>query len=765
MKDIDHDSDMSFRLFLSTVVAAALPKTVDSTGLVVPNRCHVHFEALCEMIQEEAYNSGTLSPNSMFNAIHGALAEEIARINAKFEQDFSLRKDNPDYKMFQECLTKVHVPHMLPAEYSELVSPLSQYTNNPRRWYEWLRGKAIPSRKVYEVILISIYGILSYQREENSLEHNERILLFYKSIIGDGIDLPDDVSSKIIDSRAFSWVKDASAPPTLSVFARGLICTTFLLFGMHLCCDSKKENLKEIKTALLKRVLQNISDENKQELFYFNEFRKTQSAQVFLAQPFSLPEERKTPLDGEFIPPKSMPWSDLSTLAPIRVRIEAPPAGGKTMLYRNLGAALVRNSLPKSKMDAANALAQQLKVGAASGWIVIGLNAQQYLWYREEYGSDRCGNFVEMFFRGNMIHNEVEPNLADAAMQAIIPNTLRNAEHRYRLVFMFDGYDELINTGVQADFKEALNTFLNSYPSAHVLIFTRPIHKEDRAWFNRYNFQTHTIPPQDNTQRGIFVRASSKDLSYDRYADAAANPLMLRLLLKENSNSLFTLACDFLHQVIMKEYDCQGRRMYLPCNIDKEDMFRILAQIAWNTLLNPRFSIMQHLGKVLGGDTESPDTGSSISEKEKLIHTFACQTGILEYMVECADYRFTAPHVQAVLAVSHILRILKLNVDPNGIRYALRQLPDGQFEDIGFALVHAQQYMDATVAEMMFIDYLSRVQEGPMTGNHILQDMQAIQGGIYGETVIQRDRIGTCSWLFDVTQAKLNLHSKICSTL
>ncbi len=765
MKDFDHGSDMPFHLFLSTVVAAALPQTVTPTGLVVPNRCHVQFEALCEMIQEEAYSRSTLSHSSMFKAIHNALTEEIACINAKLEQDFSQRKKDPDYKKFQDCLTKIHIPPTLPSVYSDLVSPLSQYTSNPRRWYVWLQGSTMPSRKVYELILILIYGILSYQRRETSAEHNKRILSFLKSIILNSIDLPDFVCDEMIESDAFSWSKDTADPPMLSVFARGLICATFLLFAIYLCCDSEKDNLKEVKTVLLERVHQNVSDENKKELIYFNEFRKTQSAQVFIAQPYSLPEERKKPLDQKFIPPESMPWSDLSTLAPIRARIEAPPAGGKTTLYRNLGAALVRNSLPRSKIDAANTLAKQLKLGEASGWLVIGLNAQQYLWYREEYGVDRCGNFVEMFFRGNMVHNKVDPNVVNTAMQTLIPSKLRNAEHMHRLIFMFDGYDELINEKVQADFKKAMHTFLGSYPSAHVLIFTRPIRREDRAWFNRYKFQTHIISPQDDTQRGAFVRASSKDLSYDRYADAAANPLMLRLLLTENSNSLFTLACNFLHQVIMKEYDCQGRRMYLPGNIDKEDIFWILAQMAWNTLLNPRFSIMQHLGKVLGGDTGSADTVSPISEKEKLIHTFACQTGVLEYLVEWADYRFTAPHVQAVLAVSHILRILKLNVDPNGIRYALRQLPDGQFEDIGFALVHAQQYMDATVAEMMFIDYLSRVQENPEPGRRILQDIQAIQDGIYGDTVIQRDQIGTCSQLFAVTQAKLNLHSEICNTL
>ena len=777
-----------FAEFLKEMVVACFPKVINDQGRFIIHRCAKCIGCLCEgnmtncqnskfhcfytCIQSEAYHHDKVTEFSMLKLINRSLQQTDQDIQDDIDASFShddmhsfesteMRKRCRRYKAY--FIKAAHVP--LQHTFEEYMQSIGRYVDDQNRgWYNWFK-KQKPKQRAFELIQLLLYGILCPRHmDENEIEsddmRNQRIAGFMEELLTKYLGMTNMPKDAMQNYYSFTWQKEPTSETVLTAATHGLIGVVFFLINLYIHSNENEGTWNPEEQELIGRFLQVMIRSVSKANVYIDNFRKTQDPEVLHAQPYATDEDRRIRRKIDFIPPKELPWRDLSCDLTVHAIIQAPPAYGKTTLYQYLGTALLRESLPDSKRVYARELARQLCLGNKDGWVVIAINAQQFIWYLSAHALDECTDFVDMFFRGNLMHQQIPLEDIDMTMQTTVTKKVQDAYGSHQLVFLFDGFDELSTPETRKAFVCCLKNFYETFRSAHMFLFTRPINREDQRLLTHYFPQLFSLSTfgQDSRQTfPLWTHQLEEKFGKGHYQNVIRTPLVLTQLCRDQRNSLIDVMYDCIRQAILKEYDSLGRKMPILQETDKYQFLLCIERMAWNASINPNINIMDQLGRFMNLPSIHSSSDSHMTINEQAIHLLASQFGVLHYSEEIRDYRFLDMQIQAILAAEYVCHMLKVNVDPTTIRHLLQQLSNHMYWEIVFALIHFRTQPNSLLAELLVFDFCLRDWDNDYIEG-IKQDIEAMLHGTYGATPFQNSKTDTLNRFLAILETKCHAH-------
>lgn len=718
------------KVFKDSLYCRFLSNLWDALGCKNPNQCSAYVDDILMHISSEAYPNGELAPQCMLSAIHETLMDEYRSLCNTIRQK-AKEKDAPaDVK--ETCsrlltLCKKAAPTQLPRTYEKYIQSLSSLANGGSgSWSKRLKGQ-FRIAKYFDFIQIWLFEILRPQtvngKAETSVQKNTRIGKIYRTLVMDYLK-PESPDEKLFANHChFTWQTDNPAPITLSGGTLGLISTVLLLYIL-LSRDLEKAAWSADDQALIEQFIKKLIKRVDEDNGYISRFNNIQQPSVYIARPYITPEGSKKEPHKAFTPPAVIPWEDFNFATPARVWVQTSAASGKSAMYQAIAQALTGDQ-PKDL-----ALAATLKLPRDESWVVIGLNAQQYI-YNRDLGNI-CNGICDLFFRGNLILKKVPDAELKHVLEITIPPRLDNAHKNHRLILMLDGVDELTEDMQQSLYLDVTD-FFRKYPDAHGILFSRPLSK-------RYNNAFGSI--FSNT----FTFGSDNDavFAYGRYQHLPKTSLMRTLLTGTSQPSMPQKLYDYTSQIISKAYDYEGRKVLLPKELQEQNLQELAERLAWNTAINGNSDVRQELMKFL--DLSEADSEQKILT---LLHEIALKIGIL--VPHGDDFRFISEPVHTVLAAAHLTKLLQSNTSPVMIRTALLSLPQEQFQNITFALVHLLPQKSPLFAELLLSDYMFR-EWNEACAKQALQDLQDMAQGKYGRTPFQQTTGNTLERMLSVAK-------------
>ncbi len=727
MKDSikDYKPDFPYCCFLSALWRAV--------GCQNANRCPEFCESFIENIIKEAYPGGNLAPYSMFRTINETLLAEYAVIENVIREE--IKAPNADQKKHQALLDFLHgVKHPeLPSTSSQYTSPLSSLTNkHSGNWSKWLnaRNKFL---KFFDFIQIWLFEVLSPKGNETTEQKDARIGEIYRILIEEH--LHQEIRDQELFSKhcRFTWQTTPTAPVILTEGTIGLISTVFVLYALH-SDDFQKTAPTEQDSLFIHLFIEKILKKGMdKDLGYISKFNDIQQPNVFLARPHITKKANKLPPYKAFTPPDVIPWADTNFNTPARVMVQAPAGSGKSAMYQALGQALLGDR------DHHLELASKLHIPRETPWVAIALNAQQYIYNWNQTEPTKQNSIYDMFFRGNLLINQATNEEQEHVMRDTVPLRVKNAHKNYRLILLLDGVDELTDKMLECLWRDIKN-FLEDYPNAHAIMFTRPLSKASNIFQNFF--------PVSLTLESMNVNGSA----YGRYQDLPGTPLMSKLLQENPDAPLPHILYDYTTQIISKTYDYDGRLVLLPKELREQNLQELAEHLAWNTALH-NSSVLTELLSFM--DLPEPELGSVADQHQNrlLSNEVAHKIGVL---IPCGDkdYQFISPLVQGVLAVAHLTKLLQSNTSPVMIRTALQSLEDEQFRNIVFVLLHFLPHKAPLFAEVLLSDYMFREWKEDFA-DQALQDLQDLKQEKYGRTPFQQTTGKTLERMFSAAKPKM----------
>ena len=744
-------TNLRFRDFLNDMISEAFPDTFDpKKARVIPVRCPKDFESLCHKIAREAYVQNGLRRNSMLYAIDLAMHQEydclLQQVNLVL-----LQKEHDTESTVEKVPKTIcwdsyieQLPHCfpakfpinLPATYDEFYSESSAFgSGKEKKWDNWLRGDAIPHPHVrFRLLRLLIYGILCPRNNRNQLETpsctNARIAKFLKKLMYKYLHCTLPGIDSLDDSLVFSCYFDQNSMPVLSDGISAFISMVLFLTCLSVCevfsGSEKSFTIKEFLMTLRKRI--DLSNAN------YQAFVQTQTEIIFYAHPFYRDSKEfcEPPTLSHYKPPAIIPWElkDFSANHALRFHITAPPARGKTQLYRAIGRVLASELASPDSQSEIKHLADYLHLPTDTAFVIVALNAQQFKWYCRKYTERPCDDFVDMFFRGTLEHNGQSKDTVDTIMNTIVPQKIKNALKNRRFIFLFDGFDELLYTPVQDIFLDALQKFVRCYPDAHLLLLSRTISPTFQAMFSRLHIEE--VP--------LCIASMDSPCYADRYQDALMVPMIERMHASNQFHSLAEMVTQYAFRVIDKVYDYPARSVNPQLWDGRRSICSIMKELAWNYSLQPNSSVIHHLSKLLFGSKPA---------KEDAIHVFARQSGVLDWDSNLQDYYFSSIQIQAVLAAAYIRDSVKWNANASLFRNSLNGISDPLNLEIAFTLIHTIHKQAPLFAETLLLDFAFRQRSDPYR-DHANYDISHMLRGDYGETPLQRSENATLQHIFSL---------------
>lgn len=739
---------LGFQDFLNALIYEAFPDTFSpQKGKIIPDRCPKAVESLCKIIEREAYSQDSLYSKSMLSAIDSAMHHEYARL--LHQLDFMANKEtidngNLEVPMPQTVYWSSYVQRLprcfttkfttrLPVTLDKFHLEMSAFCEPSRKWYNWLRKNAHPhAHDCFRLMRLLIYGILCPRNNLNQLETpvctNVRIVKFLRKLLRDYLRCSLPEMEFLDDSLLFSWYFDQQSTPILSdgvsVFISIVLFLTCLTTYNDFSDNEEIFTIQEYASTLRKRI--NLSNVN------YQAFAQTQSEIIFYAHPFYRDSKEfcEPPTLSHYKPPAIIPWElkDFSANHALQLHITAPPARGKTQLYRAIGRVLTSElASPDSQSDIEH-LADCLHLPTDTAFVIVALNAQQFKWYCSNYTERPCDDFVDMFFRGTLEHNGQSKDTVDTIMNTIVPQKIKNALKNRRFIFLFDGFDELLYTPCAGHFLDALQKFVRCYPDAHMLLLSRTISPTFQAMFSRLHIEE--VP--------LCIASKDSPCYADRYLDALMVPMIERMHASNQFHSLAEMVTQYAFRVIDKVYDYPARSINPQLWDGRRSICYIMKELAWNYSLQPNSSIIHHLSKLLFGSKPA---------KEDAIHVFARQSGVLHWDSNLQDYYFSSIQIQAVLAAAYIRDSMKWNANASLFRNSLNGISDPVNLEIAFTLIHTIHKQDPLFAETLLLDFAFRQWSDPYR-DRANSDISHMLRGNYGETPLQRSENTTLQRIF-----------------
>ncbi|MBD2198492.1 MULTISPECIES: NACHT domain-containing protein [Calothrix] len=274
--------------------------------------------------------------------------------------------------------------------------------------------------------------------------------------------------------------------------------------------------------------------------------------------------------------------------------------------------------------------------------------------YIRNYNDGHCKNFLEFFHQSPGAISHLNQHQLQAQLKA------GNA------LVMFDGLDEVFDTGQRDDIITAIHCFSNDYPKVQVIVTSRIIgYKPQRlrdAQFRHFMLQDlNNEQIQDFINRWhnlTFTFAADKQRRKQRFqksiktskaiAELAANPLLLTMMAILNRNQELPRDRAKLYkkasELLLYKWDVERALMnerYMPATIDYQDKQAMLRQVAYymqtsNQEVAGNLMTARNLEQIFTTYLKSIEVSNARDKAKVLIHQLRTRNFMLCYLG--ADY-------------------------------------------------------------------------------------------------------------------------------